>query len=257
MHSELKSPYSFSQTDSALSLTIVSVIVLAWSSSLVLLLSTDVTTIPPLLVVSAIWLRCFLHTGLFIATHESIHGLISSDRRLNALVGHLTSFLYALLPYKHLAKNHQLHHQYPASPQDPDFCLSNSDNLLFWYCTFMKQYQEGKQIWISLIGMTIVFWGLVYLQIPVANLFLFWVFPILLSSWQLFVFGVFLPHRKTNEDYSDRHRAKSNNYPTLISFLACYHFGYHWEHHQYPHLPWYQLPAVRKHQALSGYAASK
>ncbi|MBD3338449.1 MAG: beta-carotene ketolase, partial [Candidatus Lokiarchaeota archaeon] len=23
------------------------------------------------------------------------------------------------------------------------------------------------------------------------------------------------------------------------------HFGYHWEHHEYPNIPWWRLPAVR------------
>jgi fatty acid desaturase len=57
-------------------------------------------------------------------------------------------------------------------------------------------------------------------------------------------------HRQTEEGYSDRHRAKSINYSVIWSFITCYHFSYHWEHHQYPHLPWYKLPLARqKHQS--------
>jgi beta-carotene ketolase (CrtW type) len=87
-------------------------------------------------------------------------------------------------------------------------------------------------------------------QIPLSNIFLFWVIPILISSMQLFTFGIFLPHRQPKE--SDRHQAKSSNYSTFWSFIACYHFDYHWEHHEYPYLPWYSLPIARhKNEGVS------
>jgi hypothetical protein len=46
--------------------------------------------------------------------------------------------------------------------------------------------------------------------------------------------------------------AKSSNYSTFWSFIACYHFDYHWEHHEYPYLPWYSLPIARhKNEGVS------
>jgi beta-carotene ketolase (CrtW type) len=37
-----------------------------------------------------------------------------------------------------------------------------------------------------------------------------------------------------------------------LSLLACFHFGYHREHHDNPSLSWYQLPAARAlHLALA------
>jgi beta-carotene ketolase (CrtW type) len=81
-------------------------------------------------------------------------------------------------------------------------------------------------------------------HIPIANLILFWFLPIVLSSMQLFLFGTYLPHR--SEDSPNSHAAISSNYPLILSFLTCYHFGYHWEHHEYPNLPWYRLPSVRQ-----------
>ena len=32
----------------------------------------------------------------------------------------------------------------------------------------------------------------------------------------------------------------------LVSFVSCYHFGYHWEHHVAPHVPWWRLPEARR-----------
>ncbi|MEN9565073.1 MAG: beta-carotene ketolase, partial [Cyanobacteriota bacterium] len=221
-------------------------LIFLWFVSLIEFLRLDVSTIFPLWIVLAILLRSFLHTGLFITTHEAIHGIISPNQKVNNGIGRITSFLYALLPYQVLAENHRLHHCYPATEKDPDFYTPDSNNFLLWYGNFMKEYQKGKQFWILLMGMTIIFCTFILLHISVVNIFLFWVIPILVSSLQLFTFGIFLPHRQLEEGYQDRHRAKSNNYSVFWSFIACYHFGYHWEHHQYPNLPWYKLPSARQ-----------
>lgn len=231
---------------------IVSVaIILFWFISLISLLALDITIVSPGLIILGFCLRTFLQTGLFITTHEAIHGTICPNSQINQAIGYITSWLYALLPYKVLAKNHRLHHCYPATEKDPDFNCLYSNNFLLWYLSFMQEYQKGRQFWILLIGMTIVFCTFVFLHVSIINIFLFWVLPILISSLQLFAFGIFLPHRQQNEEYSDRHRAKSNNYSVFWSFIACYHFGYHWEHHQYPNLPWYKLPLARQKECLN------
>ena len=234
------------QHNSVVSMAIAITIIGFWFASLIGLLSQDLAQFPLFLIILGVWLRAFLHTGLFIIIHESIHGVVCQNQQINDAMGYLTSFLYALLPYKTLAKNHHIHHSYPASDRDPDFYQENPHNFWLWYFSFMKDYQQGNQFWILFWGMTVIFWILVFLQVAIANIFLFWVIPIIISSLQLFTFGIFLPHRPQAEGYSDRHRAKSSNYPLALSYIACYHFGYHWEHHQYPYLPWYKLPLARK-----------
>ncbi|HEY9845933.1 MAG TPA: fatty acid desaturase, partial [Candidatus Caenarcaniphilales bacterium] len=82
------------------------------------------------------------------------------------------------------------------------------------------------------------------LKVPENNLTLFWVVPSILSSVQLFYFGTFLPHQEPQAGYIEPHRAQSTPLPVFWSFITCYHFGYHQEHHEYPHVPWWQLPAV-------------
>ena len=52
-------------------------------------------------------------------------------------------------------------------------------------------------------------------------------------------------------DYDNPHRARSNGYPPWLSFLTCYHFGYHFEHHEYPYVPWWGLSSVRHREKLS------
>ena len=247
---------NFTPANSQIGLIIAIAIIICWLISLIEFLILDLSHIPLAVIILGIFFRSFVHTGLFITTHEAIHGIVSSDRQINHAIGYITSFLYALLSYKVLTKNHRLHHRYPATKKDPDFYSSN--NFLLWYISFMKQYQKGRQGWILVIGMAVIFTVLLYLQIAPVNIFLFWVIPIILSSLQLFTFGIFLPHRQEEgyfiqsiHNQTEHHQAKTINYPEFWSFLTCYHFGYHWEHHQYPNLPWYKLPLARhKHKSL-------
>jgi beta-carotene ketolase (CrtW type) len=109
----------------------------------------------------------------------------------------------------------------------------------------MKGYLNFRQIVIQFFGIGAIFIILHFgLHIAVVNLCLFWILPIFLSTMQLFFFGTYLPHRSSKAENS--HHAISSNYPPIWSFLTCYHFGYHWEHHEYPFLAWYDLPSVRQ-----------
>ncbi len=82
------------------------------------------------------------------------------------------------------------------------------------------------------------------LHIPEKNLTLFWVIPSILSSVQLFYFGTFTPHKEPSGGYKNIHCAQTNPLPTWLSFITCYHFGYHYEHHEHPDVPWWGLPKV-------------
>jgi len=246
MASELVLESNPTRDHSQLGLLTALTLISLWLISLIGCFAIAVPQTPILVVLAGMLVRSFLQTGLFITTHEAIHGLVSRDREMNNAIGHLTATFYALLPYDTLAYNHHQHHRYPATEADPDFYPGDSTHFLGWYIHFMKQYHRGQQAWILLAGMTVVFWMLMFLNVDPINLALFWVIPILISSLQLFTFGIFLPHRQTETGYCDRHRTRSSQFSPIWSFLACYHFGYHWEHHQYPHLPWFKLP--RAHQ---------
>lgn len=218
-------------------------IVTIWIGSLVLCSSIDLTQFPPGGIVLAILGRTSIQTGLFIVAHDAIHGsIVAKNRWWNDAIGQSAVTLYALLDYQKLAVNHWAHHRQPGQAGDPDF---HDCHPLLWYLKFMKGYLNLRQIVIQFFGLGTIFAVLHFgLQIPIANLFLFWVMPIWFSTIQLFYFGTYLPHRASNPDNS--HHATSSNYPLIWSFLTCYHFGYHWEHHEYPFLPWYELPSVRR-----------
>jgi beta-carotene/zeaxanthin 4-ketolase len=224
-------------------LLVATTIVILWIGSLVFLSFIDILQLSPGWILLGILGRTFIQTGLFIVAHDAIHGSICpTNRKLNDAVGQFAVTLYALLDYQKLAVNHWQHHRQPGQASDPDF---HDCNRFIWYLRFMKGYLNLRQIIIQFLGLGTIFIILHFgLHIPVSNLFLFWILPIFFSTMQLFYFGTYLPHRASNPENS--HQATSSNYSLVWSFLTCYHFGYHWEHHEYPFLAWYDLPSVRQ-----------
>ncbi len=224
-------------------LLVATAIVTLWISSFLFLSFIDIYQLVPLWILPAILGRTLIQTGLFIVAHDAIHGsVIPSNRQLNDSIGQFAVTLYALLDYQKLAVNHWAHHRQPGQAGDPDF---HDCHRLLWFLKFLKGYLNLRQIAIQFFGLGTVFVVLHFgSHIPVTNLLLFWILPIFFSTMQLFYFGTYLPHRSSNPDNS--HHATSSNYPPIWSFFTCYHFGYHWEHHEYPWLAWYDLPSVRQ-----------
>ena len=156
--------------------------------------------------------------------------------------------LYGWLSYRTLRQAHWQHHQSPASRNDPDFHDGRQTHRVFWYVRFMRRYWG----WSQLIVVTATYHVLSrVVHVAEMNLILFWAVPSLLSSLQLFYFGTFLAHREPIEGYQNPSRANSIYRPLFWSLLTCYHFGYHQEHHESPHVPWWQLPNLidRSHRS--------
>ncbi len=225
---------------SAVGVAIASSIILVVLISSGLLLYTDLSVWPlwslPLLIMG----RAFLQTGLFITAHDAMHGTACPlSPRFNHSLGRLALGLYSLLPYDRMRFKHYEHHAQPATAADPDFCPQAQNNPLLWFVRFILSYQSP---W-TVVGVTLGFhvWHWIG-GVPYSQLLLFWFLPTVLSAYQLFYFGIFVPHREGADGYSDHHRSRSLYIAPFWSFLACYHFGYHWEHHEYPDLPWYYLP---------------
>jgi beta-carotene/zeaxanthin 4-ketolase len=235
--------------DTVYGLVIAILITSLWVASVTLLLSINYAKLPIWLIPIAIVWQMFLYTGLFITAHDAMHGSVfRKNPKINNFLGSLAVTLYAVFPYQQLLKKHWLHHRHPASEVDPDFHDGKRKNAIFWYLNFMKEYSSWQQI----IILSIVFILAKYiLHIGVINLILFWSIPAILSSMQLFYFGTFLPHREPEGGYIYPHCSQTIALPSFWSFIACYHFGYHEEHHEYPHVPWWQLPSVYKQRVLS------
>lgn len=227
-------------------LIIAVLIISLWSISLVCFLSINLREFPTWLILLAMLWQAFLYTGLFITAHDAMHGSVfPQNPKVNALVGRIAVLAYGLFPYRKLLQKHWLHHKHPASELDPDFHNGINKNPIAWYFHFMKGYWDWRQS----IGFFLIY-NLAKFGLPVCegNLILFWAIPPILSSVQLFYFGTFLTHKEPEGGYTNPHRTQTNPLPLVWSFITCYHFGYHEEHHEYPSVPWWQLPAVHKLQ---------
>jgi beta-carotene/zeaxanthin 4-ketolase len=229
-------------------LVVALLIISLWGVSLISLLNIDVATFPTWLISIAIVWQIFLYTGLFITAHDAMHGSVfQQNKKINHAIGSLVVWLYGFFSYRELLKKHWLHHQHPASELDPDFHDGEKKNGILWYLHFMKRYWS----WNRFIWLTIAYnLATLVLNISLINLVLFWIVPPILSSIQLFYFGTYLPHRQPKEGYVRPHCAQTIVLPIFWSFVTCYHFGYHREHHEYPHLSWWQLPKVYKQRLL-------
>jgi beta-carotene/zeaxanthin 4-ketolase len=235
------------QQDRAGGTTIAVLVIGLWVGTLVGLLAFDTRSASPIWTIVAFLLRVFLSTGLFITAHDAMHGSVSPHHlKLNHQIGAIALRLYALFPYQELLKKHHLHHRFPTGETDPDF--HENQNFAAWYFHFMRGYWKWSQFFGMLAIGLFLHWAF---QVAFVNLLLFWLLPLVFSSLQLFCFGTYLPHRRAEGSVAPYY-SQSYPLPMILSFLTCYHFGYHLEHHQYPQVPWWQLPGVHQQTAHPG-----
>lgn len=222
---------------------------LGWLVSLTCLLSLDLTASPWiwLAVFLGVISRTLLQTGLFIVGHDAMHGVLWPHWPYgNASLGRVALGLYAALSYQDCCRNHQDHHLFTASAADPDFHWDPAAGAVTWYARFMAGYLTWGQMGRLLTGWTAL--ALISCRLTPfgwLNVLLFCTLPLLLSSLQLFVFGTYLPHRGQRLPHRRPH-ADSLELPPWLSLLACFHFGYHREHHEAPMLAWFELPGQRR-----------
>mgnify|MGYP003336596783 CR=1 FL=1 len=200
--------------------------------------------------IPAIAVRTHLQTGLFIVAHDAMHGLVCRAHPVwNHRLGALCLIFYAFLPYTQSRRLHRLHHLAPGTAIDPDGPPAHNPSFWRWYARFMAAYLSPPQM-IALL----VFWFSLVLvchritPTAVFNVLAFCTLPLLLSSWQLFLFGTFLPHRGQRAPHPNS-QPESLDLPAWLSLLACFHFGYHRAHHDNPGLSWFQLPAAHQRNA--------
>ena len=225
---------------------------LGWLASLVGLLSLDLGQLSWLALAAALVGRTVLQTGLFIVGHDAMHGvLLTGGGKWNDRIGALALACYAALPYGPCRRNHRSHHQAPASADDPDFHADPHVGVWGWYGRFMAGYLTPWQM-TRLLGGWVLLALIAEAFSPTGwiNVLLFCTLPLLLSSLQLFLIGTYLPHRGQRAPLS-RARPDSLNLPSWLSLLACFHFGYHREHHERPDLAWFELPAEHRRRPPS------
>lgn len=207
-------------------------LILLWASSLHFFLNWSLDFSQPLTYIG-IYIQTHLYTGLFITSHDAMHGTVSHNRKVNHAIGYVTSILFAFNNYNKLIVKHHEHHKFVGSDHDPDF--HKSGHFWNWYWHFLKQYITVKQL--ILITVTMQLLGMLY---SMENLILYWALPSVISTFQLFYFGTYIPH-KAGHDNLNKHKSRSLSKNHFLAFISCYFFGYHYEHHDRPGVPWWQL----------------
>jgi beta-carotene ketolase (CrtW type) len=177
-------------------------------------------------------LQTHLYTGLFITAHDSMHGIVSKNRYINEWIGRICTTLFAFNFYSNLYKKHHLHHRFVATEKDPDY---HTGGFWAWYLKFALEYVNFWQILMMAIT-----YNLLKLYLPTENLIVYWMLPSIVSTFQLFYFGTYLPHKGEHEK-ENIHKARSQKKNHFWAFMTCYFFGYHYEHHASPATPWWLL----------------
>ncbi|WPR74720.1 fatty acid desaturase [Algoriphagus sp. NG3] len=216
---------------------IASGIISLWLVSLIFLLNYPISWTDPV-VYLGILIQMHLYTGLFITAHDAMHGLVSSHKQLNKSIGWISALLFSFNFYARLFPKHHEHHRFVATAQDPDY--HTSDNFFAWYISFIRQYVTVWQILLMAITFNVL-----KLFLPTENLIIFWMLPAILSTFQLFYFGTYLPHKG---EIDNKHHSTTQTKNHLWAFLSCYFFGYHYEHHDSPGTPWWRLWRVKETQ---------
>lgn len=186
------------------------------------------------------FIQIFLFTGLFITGHDAMHNAISSNRTINKVIGYISSFLFAGLSYKKLVNNHRKHHAFVGSENDPDYSIKHQNPFL-WFAIFMYRYLSFTQI----IIMAIIF-NLLKIKFTEISIWSFWVVPAILSTFQLFYFGTYKPHKLPHTEEMQPYNSRTQRKNHLLAFISCYFFGYHYEHHYKPDKPWWKLYQVKE-----------
>ncbi len=225
-------------------------IAVSWLVTLIIGLRIELSQLHPLLIISWILCRSFLHTGLFILAHDAMHNSLAPGHGLiNQRIGRVCLWLYAGLNYDVCRTNHRRHHLMPESDADPDFCPANNRSVVAWLTRFLRNYLNPAQLSrLILVLMVLVLATQANHNPPFITVSVTYLLPLLISTGQLFFVGTYLPHRKEHRQKSHEVSIKSLNLHPFVSLLACYHFGYHREHHNNPNAPWFLLPELRTGQ---------
>ncbi|MBX9925432.1 MAG: fatty acid desaturase, partial [Hyphomicrobiaceae bacterium] len=229
---------------SRIGLTLAIAIVIAWIGlhiATVFFFPLSLSNAPLAVLIVAV--QTWLYVGMFIIAHDCMHGSLVPFRPwANQLAGRICLFLYAGFFFDELNRAHHRHHRHSGTAGDPDFDDHPPHGYWRWFAKFFLEYFSLKQVAI-LVGVFLIY--TFAFNVSQWNALIFWGVPGVLSALQLFTFGTYLPHKPGASPFPDRHNARTNDLPTWLSLLTCFHFGYHHEHHLYPTVPWWRLPSVR------------
>ena len=222
--------------------------------------------------------------GMAILMHDTAHGILFKNRKINDFVGH-----YILgAPYgadmQTYRKYHLKHHRFTQSEDDPDLPLSSKYPLsrasmmrkllrditgLTYLRLRMAQFKmkrghikidgidtfEKSSVWPSLISNVIIFAAFFAVGHPWLYLTL-WVLPLFTLFFAIIRIRNISEHALTTQDDNPLTHARTTRTNIITRmFLAPYWVNYHVEHHAYMFVPCYRLKALHAEMGRAGYHA--
>jgi fatty acid desaturase len=205
--------------------------------------------------------------GISLFTHEAVHGTLSRNKVINAVLGALCAWPvwqnYSAYKVLHLE-----HHADLGGAHDPDHYanytrwtwgvfLLNWLRLLTGYPVYIVaipilgwKHGTGKArvgILAEILCCTALSWW-IGTWIPGTYLFHGWLGPMLFINTMVNIRGM---SQHTLLEHSDDEIRGTRSILTsgIVRFFMC-NENYHLEHHLYPGVPWYHLPSV--HRMLEG-----
>ncbi|MCK8497332.1 fatty acid desaturase family protein [Myxococcus fulvus] len=236
------------------------------SAWLVVLLARDGDSVASWLVRLPLYLVCAaaLH-GISLFTHEAVHGGLSSRPWLNRLGGMLCAWpvLQNFAAYKVL---HLRHHRDLGGGLDPDHYANYTGRrwlelamhlgrLLLGYPAYItmipilgfKHGTPSERRWIAFeVAMVLVAGVLAARFVPWQVLLHAWVLPMVIINTLVNIRGM-SQHTFLTENTHPVRGSRTILSNPVTRFFMC-NENYHLEHHLYPRVPWYNLPAL--HQSL-------
>jgi fatty acid desaturase len=194
--------------------------------------------------------------------HEGMHGVLFANRRWNWIASVLlgSTFLMSFSAYRVL---HLRHHRYLGDPRDPDDYHNYSRSRLMVWCLHFVRLTFGPVLYVCLIPVLALKHGSsaqrkricieytllasiysVLLRVCSSrDLFVVWVVPLLLMGVLTAIRG-FTQHGIT--DASDPYLASRTMLPSPMVEFFLLNENYHLEHHLFPEVPSYHLPALHE-----------
>lgn len=223
---------------------------------------------PLLYAVTVVWIGSRQH-ALGILGHDGVHYLLHRDKRINDWMCQLFVAWPVLLSFQSYRRIHLRHHTHLNTPDDPDWARNRPDRLAerrgflglvrilaglnpeqrelagFFSPADGDRRTELRLRAVRGVYYTVVLGGLA-LAGALPELLLYWVVPLFtwfLASMRLK--GVGEHFAVENRDPRDASRTTLASWWEQL-FIAPKNVHYHIEHHLYPSVPFYRLPALHR-----------
>lgn len=215
----------------------------------------------------------------FSLMHDASHGAISSDRKVNDLIGGWAGIL-CLLPFRAWKESHLQHHLWSgniekdpvmglrtALPNAPVFIqkaltfawrawiptLATLQYLLFWKLSAGNAAKAGSvKAWGGVV-FPVMAWGAFFAVAP-AGFFLTALLPALVF-YLIAVEVINFPHHlqlpmstgdARDPVWEQYKTSRTCIYPKWFARHVVLNFNYHSEHHMFPDAPWYALESIHE-----------